>query len=179
MKQLIWSTLIFIFPATILAQNVKLVKMIPAGYNILDEEKCDINLDGYSDYIVVLEKQGDDNPESLRPLLIIEGRKDGSLKVVERNDNIVLCKDCGGIYGDPYQRIFVKNNYFSAEHYGGSNWRWTRIITFKYDKKTNQYLLHKDAGETYHIESPDNKDVHPYKKEHWQKVAFKNYKIEW
>ena len=69
--------------------------------------------------------------DTARHLLIIQGEKDGTFKIVANNDSIVLCFGCGGVFGDPYAGITVKDNYFSIEHYGGSAWRWTRIITFK------------------------------------------------
>jgi hypothetical protein len=70
---------------------------------------------------------------------------------------VVLCKGCGRIFGDPYDGITIRKGYFSIEHYGGSSWRWTRIITFKYDLKSRNFKLHKDAGVSYHNTEEDMK----------------------
>ena len=159
-----------------LAQNPKLNALIPVGFSILDSKKCDINLDGIFDYIVILKSDKETvETEVRRPLLIVEGRKNGSLKLVQRNDKVVLCYDCGGVFGDPYEGIAVKKNYFSIEHYGGSNWRWTRIITFKYDFKLKKYMLHKDAGISYHTSEPDKTEQLAHHKKSWGKTEFKNY----
>ncbi len=81
----------------------------------------------------------------IRPLLILIGNSYGNLKkVAHNNNNTVLCHNCGGIFSDPFEGITIKNGYFSVEHYGGSNWRWTEIITYKYLKdKTIDFFTKK------------------------------------
>lgn len=136
-------------------------KFIPDSYAILDAVYGDLNLDKKEDLILVLKKNGEDtlsdvvdNPEK-RPLLILLSDMDNKLHLVKRNDNTVYCIDCGGMMGDPYMGITIKNGYFSVEHYGGSAWRWTRIITYKYSKVDKDWLLHKDGSEGFHIGEPD------------------------
>lgn len=161
------------------AQESKLKSFIPEGYKILDSTKCDLNQDGFTDYIVILKNDKETvESEMKRPLLIIEGNKTGTLKMVAKNDDVVLCFDCGGIFGDPYSGITVKKNYFSIEHYGGSNWRWTRIITFKYDQKSQKYILHKDAGESFHVANVNKREYQTFNKNLWDTTEFKNYKTE-
>lgn len=58
-----------------------------------------------------------------RPLYILTGQSDQSYKLAAKNDNVVYCVNCGGIMGDPFSGIAIKNGYFSVEHYGGSAWR--------------------------------------------------------
>jgi hypothetical protein len=179
MKASIKILLIFIISQTISAQNSELNSFVPKGFKILDSEKCDINQDDFTDYIVILKNDNETKETELnRPLLIIEGKKDGALKLVAKNEQIVLCFDCGGIFGDPYAGITAKKNYFSIEHFGGSNWRWTRVITFKYDKKLKKYILHKDAGESWHVFDLKKVEYQPYNKESWDKIEFENYKVE-
>ena len=104
-----------------------------AGYEILGHRYGDLNKDEWTtDLILVLKKSDEtetsdiDNP-TLRPLLVFCRQADGSLKQMARNDQTVLCVNCGGIFGDPFSGIAIKNGFFSVEHYGGSNWRWTKI----------------------------------------------------
>src|SRR6185503_17580214 len=133
----------------------ELLPFIPDGYQVLDHAAGDLNKDKLSDYLLILKKPNGaelsnaaEHPEP-RPLLLLIRQKDGSLKLVTRNDNVVLCVDCGGVFGDPYAGMTIKNGYFSIEHYGGSNWRWERIITFKYDAKGKRWALHKDGTIRY------------------------------
>jgi hypothetical protein len=101
----------------------------PLGYEILDTATGDLNRDKYRDLLVILKLSNEEeNSESSRPLLIYIGQKNGELKLVAYNDNVVLCRNCGGIYGDPYSGMVIKRGYFSIEHYGGSNFRWTRTV---------------------------------------------------
>ena len=128
--------------------------------------------------VILKNNQEDINADTTRPLLLLIGHGKGLYKLVERNDSIVLCKGCGGMFGDPYAGITIKNGFFSIEHYGGSNWRWTRIITFKYDIKLKQFVLHRDAGESYHTFDPNKTTRNIYNKEDFGQLLFSKYSYD-
>jgi hypothetical protein len=149
---------------------------IPIGYTILDSARGDLNKDGIIDLVLILKSNVEENyPDTTRPLIILHGKKDMTYSLVARNDHVVLCQDCGGIFGDPYEKIVIKNNYFSVEHYGGSNWRWTRIIAFKYNLKTKTYILHRDAGISYHTSDSRQSSVYENRKKDFDKLLFSDY----
>ncbi len=148
-----------------------------AGWIILDTMTGDLNRDAYADLLMVLQFDGkfvaDDEP---RPLLIFLGTPSGKLKLSEQNDNIVLCEGCGGVFGDPYEGLAIKNGYFSVEHYGGSNWRWTKIITFKFSEKENTWFLHRDAGVSFNSGDPEGTETEIVDhKEDYGKLKFVDY----
>lgn len=164
-----------------ISQNIE--SFVPKNYTILDSTSGDLNLDNYKDMILVLSKNGEeqtsdvvDHPEK-RPLLILIGQPNNKYKLVSRNDNTVYCFDCGGIMGDPYTGITIKNGYFSVEHYGGSNWRWTRIITYKYSKKDNNWFLYKDGSESFHVSDPEKITKTILTTKNFGKVPFKIFDI--
>ncbi|MES2762266.1 MAG: hypothetical protein V4677_08665 [Bacteroidota bacterium] len=158
------------------AQSKMFTALIPVGYVLLDSASGDLNKDGYRDLLLVLKTSDEENfSEKLRPLLILHGDKTKKYTLIARNDNVVLCNGCGGVFGDPYTGLVIKNSYFSAEHYGGSNWRWTRIMTFKYDLKTKTYLLHRDAGESYHMSDLDKTTQNVNRKQDFGKLPFTKY----
>ncbi len=139
----------------------ELSKFVPKNYSILDTISGDLNLDNINDYILVLNKNGEDtisdvidNPER-RPLMILLRDQFNKLRLEKRNDNTVYCINCGGMMGDPFSGISIKNGYFSVEHYGGSAWRWSRIITYKYSKRDKEWYLHKDGSESFHTTEPE------------------------
>jgi len=57
--------------------------------------------------------------------------------------------------GDPYVSIVIKKGYFSIEHYGGSSWRWQRIITYKYSPVDKEWYLHRDGTVSFNAGDPD------------------------
>ena len=80
--------------------------------------------------------------------------------------------------GDPFQGITIKRGYFSVEHYGGSSWRWTKIITFKYDTRTSEFRLHRDAGESFHASAPEKVKITVSRKEEYGKLPFTQYSYD-
>ena len=130
----------------------RLRTFIPNNFSILDSAAGDINNDGLQDLVVILRNRYEDmNTDTTRPLLLLLGNGSGQYKLFARNDSVVLCMGCGGVHGDPYEGLTVKRGYFSVEHLGGSGWRWTRIITFKYDAMRKRFFLHRDAGLSWHV----------------------------
>lgn len=153
---------------------------IPKDYSILDSASGNLNNDSYKDLVLILKyKYESTGGDTTRPLLLLAGTKENRYFLMAKNDSVVLCKECGGIFGDPYQGITIKKGFFSIEHYGGSSWRWTRIITFKYDVKSKQFLLHRDAGVSYHnTEHPIKETVIISNKSDFDKLNFVNYSYE-
>lgn len=164
-----------------IAENIGI--FIPENYTILDTISGNLNLDNYNDMVLVLKKNNEEktsdvieNPEK-RPLLILIGESNNKYKLVERNDNSVYCVDCGGMMGDPYMRTVIKQGYFSIEHYGGSAWRWTRIITYKYSKEDNNWFLYKDGGKIFNTSEPEKINETIKTTKDFGKVFFKDFDI--
>ncbi|WP_343747015.1 hypothetical protein [Chitinophaga sp.] len=174
----------FLLTATVsFQQPASLKAFIPKGYEILDTTTGDLNRDALPDMIMVLRKKGEDSTSDVvehpekRPLLILLGQQDHSYKLAARNDNVVYCVDCGGMMGDPFQGVTIKNGYFSVEHYGGSAWRWTRIITFRYSPDDKNWYLHKDGGDSFHASQPDSVTTKVRTAKDFGKVPFVKYDI--
>lgn len=150
-----------ISPRSLPEDTVTINSVIPEGFLIMDTAQGDLNKDGKTDLLLILKNSDEVNLSNTadgpvkRPLLILIRDLNNKLQPTRRNDDVVLCYSCGGVYGDPYTGMTIKNGYFSIEHYGGSNWRWTRIVTFKYVDKEAEWYLHKDGGESYHTSDPD------------------------
>ena len=166
-----------------IAVPANLKQFVLKGYDVLDISKGDLNRDGYPDAIMVLAKLGEKktsdvltHPEK-RPLLVLIGQANNSYKLAARSDNAVYCVDCGGQMGDPYTGITVKNGYFSVEHYGGSGWRWTRIITFRYSAADKNWLLHKDGGERFHAITHEEVKTPVLTVKDFGKVPFEKFDI--
>lgn len=140
----------------------KFSKFIPNNYSILDTIRGDLNKDSFLDYVLILKRNreeitsnyGSDSPE-LRPLILLVSDVNNNLFQIARNDQSVYCFDCGGAMGDPYTGVTIKNGYFSIEHYGGSAWRWEKIITYKYSETEKEWFLYKIGNISYHTANLD------------------------
>lgn len=133
-----------------------IAQFVPAGYIAIDTTSGDLNLDAYPDMVLVLKKSGEEtssdfakNRPEKRPLIILAGQPDKSYKLEKRNDNVVLCIDCGGAEGDPFTGITIKKGYFSVEHGISGGAHWVQIITFKYNKQKANWYLHQDGAISY------------------------------
>ncbi len=123
-------------------------------------ENGDLNGDGKTDYVLVLErlkpqKDKDDFPTNQRPLLILIAQADDSLKLVKRNEKIVMCSECGGVMGDPFQGVTIEKNTFTVSHYGGSAWRWGYDYKFGYSRRDNTWQLVKVHEITFNSGDPE------------------------
>jgi hypothetical protein len=170
-------------PKIAVAVPANLKGFIPKGYDVLDLTKGDLNRDAFTDAIMVLYKKGEEktsdvieHPEK-RPLLILIGQANKSYKLAARSDNAVYCVDCGGQMGDPFTGITIKNGYFSTEHYGGSGWRWTRIITFKYSPAEKGWFLYKDGGDSFHAITHEEVKTSVKTVKNFGKVPFEKFDI--
>ncbi|RTQ44908.1 hypothetical protein EJV47_27275 [Hymenobacter gummosus] len=137
-------------------------RALPAGYQVLEAERGDLNRDALPDWLVVLhrpdEKQTSDviDHPTKRPLLLFVAGPGGTYRLAARSDNAVYCVDCGGMMGDPFVGLAIKRGYFTVEHYGGSAHRWTRFVTFRYDEAARTWLLHRDGSERFHALDPEH-----------------------
>ncbi|WP_223649408.1 hypothetical protein [Hymenobacter psoromatis] len=135
-------------------------RVLPTGYAVLAAEPGDLNRGATPDWVVVLNKPDEKQTSDVnghptkRPLLLFVGGAGGTFTLAARSDNAVYCVDCGGMMGDPFQGVTIKNGYFTVEHYGGSAQRWTRFVTFRYDPAARTWLLHRDGGEQFSASDP-------------------------
>jgi len=134
---------------------------VEKGTEAIALEKGDLNGDGREDFILVLEKQNptmdkDGFPSDQRPLLILLRGADGKLALTKRNERIVMCSQCGGVFGDPFEGVIVGRNTFSVEHYGGSSDRWKYSYKFNYSRIDKTWQLVRVQEVNYHTSDPEN-----------------------
>ncbi|MFD2785097.1 hypothetical protein [Hymenobacter rubripertinctus] len=153
---------------------------VPAGYQMLDVATGDLNRDAYPDKLLALDTILVDSlrreSEARRPLLLLTGQPDGTFRLAARNDNAVMCSSCGGMMGDPYRQLVIKNGYFLVEHYGGAGWRWTRIFTFKYDPTARRWFLHRAGGESFHSSDPEKAKTYVETARDFGRVPLESFK---
>lgn len=133
-----------------------------AGFQVLDYIPGDINGDKKKDALLVLKLPNEDDLDSFdvespatRPLLILVRQADGKLKQVARNDDAIMCRQCGGVFGDPYDNITIGTNSFTLYFYGGSNWRWSYTYRFMYKPLKKNWYLVKESQSNFNSGDPE------------------------
>lgn len=150
----------------IVAQNTtipeELKPFIMPGYEVMDVVKGDLNRDKLDDYLLVLKTAGEDSFsfdntdwDAHRPLLLIIRQANGTLKTVAVNNELIFCKNCGGVMGDPYQGLTIKPGEFTADLYGGSSWRWAESFTFRYDAVKKNWFLQTHKSTSFQSGDPE------------------------
>jgi len=140
---------------------------VEKGTTAIALEKGDLNGDGREDFILVLEKENpakdkDDFPSEQRPLLILLRGADGKLALAKRNERVVKCSQCGGVFGDPFEGVIAGRNTFSVEHYGGSAWRWKYSYKFNYSRINKTWQLVRVEELNYHTSNPNKMKTRIY-----------------
>jgi hypothetical protein len=133
---------------------------VERGTKAIAVEAADLNGDGRGDFILVLERENpakdeNDFPVNQRPLLILVRGADGKLAEAKRNERVVMCSQCGGVFGDPFEGVIAGRNTFSVELYGGSNWRWKYSYKFNYSRLDKTWQLVRAEEISYHTSDPD------------------------
>lgn len=138
------------------------------GTRLLAFAEADLDGDGLQDVVFILEKQKTKPEDEAievgeRPLFIALRQPDGSLRIVKRNDNLVLCSQCGGVFGDPFAELEASSKRFSVSHYGGSAWRWSNSYHFAYSRIDRTWQLVRVEESSYHTANPDAAKVQVFK----------------
>jgi len=157
-----------------------IIKHLEPNHSVLFIKSGDLNRDKINDMIVVSKDMQEDNEsrvdEFSRGLYLFIGNKSGSYTLVKKNNNVVYGKDSGGIFGDPFERISIKNGYFSIEHHGGSNLQWLVTISFKYDKIDKDWYLYQLIRSNFHTSDPEIVETQVQTADDFGRVSFEEYK---
>lgn len=125
-----------------LSQQFK--EFLGANERVFDTAAADFNNDGLADLVLVAENTSGEDIN--RSLLVLSNSSNG-FAISARSASAILCKTCGGVFGDPYAGISIYKNVLNIYHYGGSNWRWTNNFTFRF--QNNQWEMIGISTDSY------------------------------
>ncbi len=128
---------------------------LPASQALLAWAAADLNRDGRPDAILVSEAKAAGEDDGPRLLQVLLRQPDGKLKVAVRSERAVMCRQCGGVFGDPFEGIQTQAGGFSLLHYGGSNWRWREDFRFAWSRRDQTWQLVAVDSLSYHTSDPD------------------------
>ncbi|MCB1209818.1 MAG: hypothetical protein KDK97_10845 [Verrucomicrobiales bacterium] len=120
-------------PPLISERGATAAAFVPKGWEQEVLLEADWNGEKRKDVAIVIQRK--DERESIVRLLVLALRdQDGSLRRSAVSDEAVLNGDEGGVYGDPFLGIKAERGALVIEHYGGSNWRWSMVHRYRYQK---------------------------------------------
>jgi hypothetical protein len=118
---------------------------VEAGATPLALERADLDGDGRQDVLLAYQRPAadaaEDLPSTQRPLLILLRQPDGGLRLAARNERVILCEECGGMLGDPFQGISTGKKSFTVHLHGGSRYRWGFDYRFAWSRRDQTWQL--------------------------------------
>lgn len=116
---------------------------IPEGYDTISTARGDLNKDNREDIVLSLASNVEDSfemdDEPVRILIVLLNQKTG-YQLVGKSSSVIMCRHCGGVFGDPFAGIDVSKGVLTVFHYGGSAWKWVENRKFRF-QNNKVYLI--------------------------------------
>lgn len=134
-KLKIWICVLGLIAVPTLGLAATAQSFIPKGWHELSKAEGDLNHDSLPDIVLILANDREDkatrDAQVPRQLVVLFKTNDG-YTLITRNDNVVYCKTCGGVMGDPFQGLKIERGSIVLEYYGGSRERWGMTHRLRY-----------------------------------------------
>lgn len=132
---------------------------VPKGWEILNQAQGDLNGDGKSDAALVLRLPAEEKfpPEEQYPrlLVLLFQNPEGGYRLAASSDKAVLCRTCGGVFGDPLADFRIEKGVVIIDHYGGSRDRWA--YTHRWRHQDGDWYLIGETKVNHDTLSPESK----------------------
>lgn len=114
---------------------------IPGGYSIIATTTGDLDNDQVNEFVVAFntEEVDENSFKNVTRELIIYKERDSEYKVWKSSLQALYGSRDGGMMGDPYDTMFIKNGILQIQHFGGSSWKWS--VTDKYRYQDDELYL--------------------------------------
>lgn len=140
----------YIYPA-LASHGSRVQDFVPEGYSIISQVKGQLNNDTITDFAIIIESREmvvdlkeKDSSQKPRILVILLGNESGGFqRSVQSNESTLLSNE-GGIFGDPLDKMIIKNRTLWIKYFGGSSDKWS--YAYKWRLQNNRWTL---IGATY------------------------------
>ncbi|AUZ04111.2 MULTISPECIES: hypothetical protein [Vitreoscilla] len=104
-----------------------------AQAQVLGEARGDLDGDGQAEIVVVTDTGRPSNNDlgSIRKLEVFK-IQNGKRSLWQQSQQVILPSQAGGMMGDPFQEISIKNGSLFVNHAGGSSWKWDTRDQYRY-----------------------------------------------
>lgn len=125
----------FLLNFSTFSQNIK----IPKGYKELKKVEGDLNKDGIKELVIAYDTgvEGDFGTE--REVYVYK-KSGNKWSLWHKVSGVILPSQHGGMMGDPFMDIYVKNGCIVIQNSGGSADKWDYVHTYRY-QNNNWYLI--------------------------------------
>jgi len=136
LKQIVMlQTILVLFQVSFGQQDI-----IPKQYQSIKEVYGDLDKDGIQEKVVVYNMSDkEDEINGIDREVVIFKKDKGNWKIWERSTSAVGNSQDGGMMGDPFEDIEIKNGILLISQSGGSSWKWGH--TDKYRYQNNNFEL--------------------------------------
>ena len=112
--------------------------VIEGGYELMAEVDGDLDKDGIPERVLVLETPYQTDWGTEREIHVYKIRA-GEWELWRSSSDAIMKSEEGGMMGDPFESIEIKNGILIVRHFGGSSWKWSNID--KYRWQNNEFEL--------------------------------------
>ena len=111
---------------------------IPQDWTLLEQsgekaiKECDFDRNGNTDLAFVIQESSVNGASAPRTLMVVKGNGDWTYTLAIEAKKAIFSADEGGMWGDPYEGIEIRNGSLFLHFYGGSSWRWEKTYQFRY-----------------------------------------------
>ncbi len=104
---------------------------LPAGYLLLSETEGDLDRDSIPEKVRVYETGDSLDDGSVREIQLLK-KQDNAWILWKKSRNAIKASNQGGMRGDPFSFVEIKNGILLIHHEGGSSWIWTTVDKYRF-----------------------------------------------
>ena len=114
-------------------------QLVPAAYKSIKEVEGDLDKDGIAEKVVVYDVTRDDPADGVERDVVIFKKQGNNWAIWYRSKTAIGDSKSGGMMGDPFGDIEIKNGVLVISQEGGSSWKWS--MHDKYRFQNGQMVL--------------------------------------
>lgn len=110
----------------------------PGGYELIAEQAGDLDKDGISEKVLVFNTTDSTEFGYVREIIILKQLK-GQWTEWRKSKKAILKSREGGMMGEPFEGIEIKNGILIISFSGGSSWKWSHQDKYRF--QNNEFEL--------------------------------------
>lgn len=111
----------------------------PDGYNILDQKEGDLDKDGIAEKVIVFNTLDSTESGTTRDIRIYQ-KTGNNWHLFESSKTAIGASEGGGMMGDPFESIEIKDGVLLVNQSGGSSWKWFKTDKYRFQKGRFQLI---------------------------------------